>query len=198
MEIPCCFCFYIGRLTFQSFRKFRLLNRARSIMCNVISRNLRAASRMMSSCAKLIELDKLSADSNILDECQDDKQFNGWPVPKCLYDWKIQACLPSIGGATKPPGHLARASFWLGQMCGHWVAAIWRQLMPRMESRRALKGGYWRWDKFPRGLRHFEFKSEQSTCLLASMFPGFSILRKVPKQNLKSFSFVFATYWTSF
>ena len=152
----------------------------------------------MSSCAKLIELDKLSADPNILDECQDDKQFNGWPVPKCLYDRKIQACLPSIGGATKPPGHLARASFWLGQMCGHWVAAIWRQLMPRMESRRALKGGYWRWDKFPRELRHFEFKSEQSTCLLASMFPGFSILRKVPKQNLKSLSFVFATYWTSF
>ena len=73
----------------------------RARMCNVISRNLGAASRMMSSCAKLIELDKISADPNILDECQDDKQFNGWPVPKCLYDWKIQACLPSIGGSYK-------------------------------------------------------------------------------------------------
>ena len=70
-------------------------------MCNAISRNLRGASRMMSSCAKLIELDKLSADPNILDECPDGKQFNGWPVPKCLYDWKIQACLPSIGGSYK-------------------------------------------------------------------------------------------------
>ena len=63
----------------------------RARMCNAISRNLRGASRMMSSCAKLIELDKLSADPNILDECPDGKQFNGWPVPKCLYDWKIQA-----------------------------------------------------------------------------------------------------------
>ena len=58
----------------------------------------------MSSCAKLIKLDKLSADPNIFNECQDEKRFNGWPVPKCLYDRKIQACLPSIGGATKPPG----------------------------------------------------------------------------------------------
>ena len=81
-------------------------------------------------------ISKFTRAGSVVDECQEDQQCMA--VPKCLYSRKIMACLVARGG-NRPSsllwpfgnkGCLSPAP--VPTICGHRVAAIWRQLMRKI------------------------------------------------------------------